>query len=1196
MFKTFFLSELNYRFRQPMIYIFLGIISLLVFGATSSDNVQIGGAVGNVLRNSPHTITMFTTVMSIFGLLMGAAFFNNAALKDYSNGFNEILYSTPLSKPGFYFGRFLGALVASTVPLLGVFIGVYLGSIVAPAVGWIDADRFGEMSIMTVISNYFLFILPNMFFAGAIIFALAIKWKSAVISFVGAMIIVIGYTVSGSLLSDIDNETLGALVDSFGIRTYSNVSKYYTSTEMNTLNPSFGGLLLLNRLLWIGVGSVVLLFSYFNFSFLNKNKKEKKKVSKDKESIVEAIVLLKPQTTTIYSAVGVWSQFKSFFSINFLSITKSVTFKIFLIFALLIFVTQLFGGFEYMGLKSYPLTYKMVDAINAASSLFIMIMLVFFSGELIWRDRESKINEVIDATPHVSFISLFAKAISLISIVSLFYFLFVVLAVVYQLLSGYTNVELDIYFKAYLLKYLPMYITYTGVMILVQVLLNNKYMAYFVSILLLYVSSMILSAFDIESNMLFIGGRPSLMYSDMNGFGPGIKGALWFNAYWILFALVCLFIAGMLWNRGIVSSLKSRITKARKEVPKKYFISMMVTFGLWITVAAFVFYNTQILNSYKTGDQQELILANYEKKYKKYEKVTLPKITKVKYFVDIFPEERAMDVKALIKLENESHHVIDSLHFNLSDKWDTEFNIPNSELVYHDEEYGYIIYKLKKGLQPHQTLDIEVNNKYTTKGFGNTVGARTIINNGTFVNNFEILPGLGYAAGMELSDKNTRKKYGLAPKKRVPDLEKTCSGTCMSNYLTNGVSDYIDVETVISTSNNQMAIAPGSLIKEWKENGRNYYHYKVDHASQNFYSFISARFEVAKRNFRGIDIEVYFDKKHGVNVNMMLDAVERSLDYYITNFGPYYHKQCRIIEFPRYANFAQAFPGTMPYSESFGFVMNLESEDDNNVIDAVISHEMAHQWWAHQVVGADMQGGTMMSESFAEYSSLMTMKTMTDNPMKMRQFLKYDHDKYLRGRSGERLKELPLYKVENQQYIHYGKGSVILYALQDYIGEDKVNTAMRNFLEEYKYQAPPYPTSLDFLKHLEPQVPDSLKYLITDWFKDITLYDNRVKETSYKELANGQFEVEINIESAKIKADSLGVETKVEMNDWIDLGVFADHEEDSLVFQKRVLINAPKMTFTFVIDDKPVRTAIDPRMLLIDRVYKDNSKSVQLKQ
>ena len=161
MFKTFFLTELRYTLKQPMVYIFLGLMALLVFGATSSDNVQIGGSVGNVLRNSPHVVTIYTTVMSLFGLLIATAFFNNAALRDYSSGFNEILFSTPLSKPGFFFGRFFGAVLLSNIPMLGVYLGSIIGSIVAPAAGWIDASRFGPAPLQTFISSYFIFVLPN---------------------------------------------------------------------------------------------------------------------------------------------------------------------------------------------------------------------------------------------------------------------------------------------------------------------------------------------------------------------------------------------------------------------------------------------------------------------------------------------------------------------------------------------------------------------------------------------------------------------------------------------------------------------------------------------------------------------------------------------------------------------------------------------------------------------------------------------------------------------------------------------------------------------------------------------------------------------------------------------------------------------------------------------------------------------------
>ena len=185
--------------------------------------------------------------------------------------------------------------------------------------------------------------------------------------------------------------------------------------------------------------------------------------------------------------------------------------------------------------------------------------------------------------------------------------------------------------------------------------------------------------------------------------------------------------------------------------------------------------------------------------------------------------------------------------------------------------------------------------------------------------------------------------------------------------------------------------------------------------------------------------------------------------------------------------------------------------------------------------------------------------------------------------------------MENQGYIHYGKGSVILYALQDYIGEDSLNAAMRSFRDEFAYQGEQYPTSLDFIRHLEPRVPDTLNYLITDWLKEITLYDNRVKEAQYTLLDNGRYEVRIAITSKKLKADSLGTETDIAMNDWIDIGLFSDKDEKHLFFNKRLKITEPETTFTFEVDSLPAKAGVDPKRLLIDRVFEDNIKVVEEK-
>ena len=1194
MFFEFLKLELRSAFKSPMLYIFFFLIALMSFGAVSSDNIMIGGPIGNVFRNSPYTLSNYVLILGIFGILFAAAFFNNAALRDHNNQFNEIMFHLPIKKAGYFWGRFIGALILSTIPLLGVFLGAWIGTLIAPAAGWVEPDRFGPFYLSTLVNNYFIFILPNMFLAGSIIFFLAHKFKSTIISFVGAMAIIVAYFASGTFLSDVDSETLAGLTDVFAIRTYGVYTRYFTPIEKNTLSPVFEGLILQNRLIWLSAGIVISIISFATFSFKEKLRFKKRKSKVEKEETFQVATTAPLVVQNFEDNLG-WKQFRSFYKANLLSITRSVVFKIVAIFGILLLFTSLISGYEYFGLQSYPVTYKVIGDISGSTGIFMLIVVVFFSGELVWRDRVSNIQEVINSTPHNSHVSAFAKVSSLVSVAVILQFIFIAMGVISQLLSGYTRIELDVYLIDFFIDTLPNYIILSAIFVLVQTLVSNRYIGYFLGILVLFVWSILLDVLEWSSNMLQPGGSPGIFYSDMSGFGPGMTGTIWFDIYWVITAIIMIYLAGLFWPRSVVSGFREKVQIARANFNGRSRSAFIVLSGLWILVAGFVFYNTQILNPYKSQDEREQISIDYEKNLKKYENKVLPILTDINYFIDIFPSKRDVYVKAEARFQNKSDQPIDSLFFNLDGDWNPKLDIPNSKLVLDDTRLEFQIYQLNTPLQPGEYLEIEIETSYITQGFMNYVGNTNILRNGTFLNNMEILPTMGYSESVEISDKNDRKKFGLPPKNRMPELEVQCSDKCMKNYLSDGRADWVNVETVISTSDDQLAVAPGSLVKEWSEGDRKYFKYRVDHPSQNFYSFMSARYEVAREKYNDIDIEVYYDAKHSVNIPKMIDAVRKSFEYYEENFGPYYHKQARILEFPRYSTFAQAFPGTMPYSESFGFITDLEDENENNVVEAVIAHEMAHQWWAHQEIPALMQGATMLTESFSEYSSLMVMKKANEgDDIKMKNFLKYDFNRYLRGRSSEVEKELPLYKVENQTYIHYGKGSVILYALQDYIGEDSLNSALSSFLNDYAYAEPPYPTTLDFLDYLEPRVPDSLQYLITDWFKEITLYDFRLNDATANKRPDGKYDISFDIEAYKMYADTIGNETNQPLDEWVDLGFYADSDEEVLQDWKRVNIKNEKTQITLIADSLPAKAAIDPRRMLIERVISDNVKTINL--
>ena len=719
-----------------------------------------------------------------------------------------------------------------------------------------------------------------------------------------------------------------------------------------------------------------------------------------------------------------------------------------------------------------------------------------------------------------------------------------------------------------------------------HVISPNKYVGYFGFIAFLIVNAFVWFVLDWSSLLTNYGGVPSVIYSDFYGFAPFTTSVLWFSLYWTLGAVLIAIASILLWQRGKETKLRQRIALVGQRLSRPM-AAVSVTCALAMAgVGGWIYYNTKVINKLVSSDDQKDLRADYEKAYRKYLSLPQPRITNVSYTIDLFPERRAMRMAGKQRIENKEDVAIDSIHFVTTPDMETEIQLPDSKLTSRDERLNYRIYQLATPMQPGESREMEFVVSYEPKGFEQSPTVMSILQNGTFFNNL-IAPQLGYQPAGELSNRTDRRKRGLGEPNRMAKLEAPCSDHCSNTYISNN-SDWVDVETVISTSADQIAIAPGSLVNEWTEDGRRYFHYRLDRASLNFYSFLSADYAVAREKIGDIDIEVYHLPEHDWNVPRMLRSVRKSLEYYTENFGPYYHKQARIIEFPRIASFAQAFPGTMPYSESVGFIADLDKDDAIDNVFYIVAHEMAHQWWAHQVIGANMEGATMLSETLAQYSALMVMEREYGRDM-MRRFLRYEMDSYLRSRGSDSLREEPLATVDpSQGYVHYRKGSVALYHLKEMIGEDKINAALRDLIDQFAYSEPPYPTSLDLIAALRAQTPIDKQYLLEDLFERITLFDNRVLNAEYRRLDDGKVQVTVEFETKKLVSDKDGVETEIEMNDAIEIGAFAKPDDGSsygaTLYRKRLTLDAGKHEHTFTIDEVPYEAGVDPFALLIDRV------------
>ncbi|MCC5918483.1 MAG: hypothetical protein JJU02_14270 [Cryomorphaceae bacterium] len=1179
--------EWKYWIRTPMLWIFLLINSLLIFGATTSDQIIVGGAVGNVFKNAPTVIQNYYGVLSLIGLLMTTAFMNATANRDFGTGMYQFVFSSPIKKHEYFFGKFIGALTISMIPFLGVSIGVLIGS----EMPWVNPDRFGPILWSGHIHGFLAFAVFNTFIAGVILYGLAVVFRSSIVSFIGAMGILVLYGLSEGYVDDIEREWLANLLDPFGFHPFSTLSKYFTVEDTNTLAVPLVGQFLFNRLVWAGLALLILFGLYYRFSFFTKKEKSRKTVAA-KPTPIKAI--FKPKAVKPRYGFSL----RTFFHLILFetkAVIKNPTFIIISVIGLVLLIIDLTSFTGAYGTTRYPVTYSVVDSIQSNFYIFTIAIITFYTGVLVWKERDVKFDEIQDVTSVSSGKLLIAKIFGLLLAIELLFVFTILFGVIAQLMFGYTRFELPVYFWKIMVIDGLKFSFLIVIAMFIHFLINNRYIGYFVFIIFIVVNSFIWSVLQVNSNMLDFGSIPTGIYSDMNGFGPFVPGIFWFGLYWTLFCGILVMLMYGFFIRGVEYRFGKRLAIAGQRIKKQAVWGIMVLV-LFLMCGSWVYYNTKILNPYFSGKEIENFREQYELKYKQYEGIPQPRYISLDFFIDIFPYQRDLMVRAETKIVNKHDLPIEELHFVLPAMPDTvEIEIPGAVLRLNDHELRYRIYDLKTPMNPGDTLSMLVRSEKITRGFENYVKVTSITQNGTFFNNGDFMPVFGYSRDRELTDKNKRKKKGLPVRKRMAQLDENDLVNRANTYISQD-ADWVEVTTTISTAADQIAVAPGSLVWEKTEGDRRIFHYTLDHKSINFYAFISAKYEVARERWNDIDFEVYYHPDHSYNVPNMLRSMQKSLEYFTENFGPYTHKQCRIIEFPRYASFAQAFPGTMPYSEGIGFITDLRNvtEDDIDLVYYVVAHEMSHQYWAHQLIGADMAGSVMMSESFSQYAALMVMEKAYGRD-KMKKFLKYEMDGYLRGRGFERLGERPLSEVENQGYIHYQKGSVVMYYLKEMIGESALNRALASLIEDYGYSEPPYPTSLSALRAFRAETPDSLQYLIDDLFENITLFSNRVEE-AYWEKQGDEYLVTFNTVSEKFYADTLGKETSVPLDDYIDIGIFGFTENKKVLGKplkyKRVKINQKENTYSFLVKEKPQHVGIDPYNYLVDRIPEDNVKKV----
>jgi aminopeptidase N len=405
----------------------------------------------------------------------------------------------------------------------------------------------------------------------------------------------------------------------------------------------------------------------------------------------------------------------------------------------------------------------------------------------------------------------------------------------------------------------------------------NKFVGWGLMVLYL-VASITFTSLGFEHNLYNFGGSPGVPLSDMNGMGHFWQARAWFDAYWTAFCLVLVVVSYGLWRRNTETRLLPRLKRLPRRlagVPGVIMSTGLVTFtglGGWI------FYNTNILNTYQTTIDEERTLAEGEITLMAFNDTPQPTITRVELDVTLEPSNLRALTRGQYVVENKTGTPLREVHI----VWQPELKM--EELAVEGaarkqsfDRFNYTIWAFDTPMQPGEKRTITFLSRLEERGFPNARAQTRIVDNGSFINNLDISPQLGLDRSIFLQDRATRRKYGLAPAERMAKLEDQAANA--HHYLRRD-SDWVTSDITVTTDADQIPIAPGYQVSETRTEKTLTRRFRTEAPIMHFFSIQSARYAVKREVSGPVTMEVYYHPEHGGNVDRMLKAMRESLSVF----------------------------------------------------------------------------------------------------------------------------------------------------------------------------------------------------------------------------------------------------------------------------------------------------------------------------
>ena len=1199
--------ELKLQMRQIGFWITVALMALAGFLIMGVDFLTLTTGSGErVKANGAGTVALSISALGFLAIFFGAIFVVSGVMRDETNKSLEIIHATPVPTWMMTSTRMIGVFLATFLSIFAGVIGLFAGQF-SP---FIDRETLGPINILYFLQPTLVFVAVNALIVSALFTAVAALTRNRTLVYVSAIGLFMLYNAAGLFVGEDAPNWLIAMVDPFGANALAVETEFWPAEEQNTRLAPLFSYVGLNRLVWGGFAGVLLLgvFGLFKRGLVTR---KTKLGTVEQEPTTRRRLTIDPLGARLSfgALASIWTRFKH----EYLSTVRSISFLILSVLALGLFALTIYVQAELSPDPILPTNISLAQIALGSAFLPLAIMIVFFSGEIIWRDKSAGISEILDATPVKNGPLMIGKWLAMFAVVLTIVALAVVLGMLAQLLLGSVPLNPITHLRAGFLTFAPDLLLYAALLMFIQNFMPNRIVGMVAGGALLMFFVFFDTLLPFYHPLMGYGDLPTGGLSEMNGLGTPLRFG-WFALYWGSLALVFAVLTNWLWRRGLQTSLLSRLTGlARRITPVTAALGLAGLAGFG-TAGATIYSSYTDDGGFETRNQRESRQARFEKEIGDlFLYAPSPKIRSVAVEADMSPSMRTARFSGTYDIENTTGaplHTVFVAVPNVKAEQIDVLTVDGANWVKRSgtsdtlRDANVRAYRFDTPVPIGGMFGLQFDLRIPPPTIG---GAGAIRKNGTFVNNFVVTPQIGVPDN-RLTNPDRRRANGLDELDRAPDRDNLWA---RQFHFIGRSSDYVDFSAKMCTDPGQIPIAPGKLERTYDENGRTCRDYKAINPILNFFSFISADYEVRRDEWENpdgpnVDLAVYYHRSHDYNIDLMVQAMKDSLDTFTDLFGPYQYSQVRIMEFP-YASFAQAFAGTIPFSENIGFMRNPGDPDDVESIDLatyVTMHEIGHQWFAHQIVPAAAKGFNVLSEGLTE-NAAYTAYERRFGWQRTKQLLEQRGIRqYLLFRTVDSDNEPPLALAEGQQYLDYQKASWVFWGLKQYIGEDNMQGAIRAFLDEFGSKGPPYPTTAELVDYLREAAGPDYQQLITDYWDRITFWDLAIKaDTLAVEETGDRHTIRLTLTTdKKIASEETGKETSVSdldnesLNEWVEIGVYTQDPKDTLgaewIALERVHVTEPETEIEITVEEPPTHVLVDPRRLLIERNVDDNGSAV----